>query len=243
MAERPTHAMILAAGLGQRMRPLTALLPKPLVPVLERPLIDRILARLADFGITHVAVNVHHLASQIEAHLTSHAPPGVRIAISDERAALLDSGGGVRKALPFLADRPFIVHNCDSIWLDGVGSNLARLSKAWDEGTMDCLLLLAPTTTSIGYAGRGDFAIDAVGRLRRPAPGEIVPFAFAGVSIAHPRLLDGLPDGPFSLNVAWNRSIRAARAFGVRMEGVWMHIGDPVALAEAESRLMAADED
>jgi N-acetyl-alpha-D-muramate 1-phosphate uridylyltransferase len=237
----PLHtAMILAAGLGTRMRQLAADLPKPLVPVAGKPLIDHVLERLDAAGIRRIIVNVHHLAEPLIAHLATRARP--EIAISDERGALLDSGGGVRKALALIGPDPFVIHNCDSIWTEGTATNLGRLLAHWDEDAMDCLLLLAPTVASLGYHGRGDFALDAAGRLRRPAEREIVPFAFAGVSIAHPRFLDAMPEGPFSLNRPWDRAIEAGRAFGVRLEGRWMHVGDPAAIAAAEDWIAHAHE-
>ena len=198
-------AMVLAAGLGTRLRPLTDKLPKPLVPVAGKPLIDHILDRLAAAGVRQAVLNVHHLADLLEAHVASRAAP--RIAISDERAHLLDSGGGVLKALPLLGSKPFLIHNCDSIWTEGAVSNLARLAACWDETTMDCLLLLAPAASSLGYHGRGDFALEPSGRLHRRAGEESVPFAFAGVSIAHQRLFEGAPQGPFSLNRPWDAAI------------------------------------
>lgn len=242
MSARPDTAMILAAGLGTRMRHLTANTPKPLVRVAGKPLIDHVLERLEAAGISRCVVNVHHFADQLQPHI--EARKGVPVAISDERALLLDSGGGVRKALAagLLGPGPFVVHNCDSIWTEGTGTNLDRLSATWDEDTMDCLLLLAPTATSLGYHGRGDFALDALARLRRPAEREIVPFVFAGVSIMHPRLLDGMPDGPFSLNRPWNVAIERGRAYGLRLEGRWMHVGDPDAVAAAEDWIAHAHE-
>jgi MurNAc alpha-1-phosphate uridylyltransferase len=225
-------AMVLAAGLGMRMRPLTEKMPKPLVPVAGKPLIDRVLDRLAAAGVQRAVVNVHHLADQLATHLGARASP--RITISDERAQLLDSGGGVLKALPLLGAGPFLIHNCDSIWTERTVSNLARLAGCWDENTMDALLLLAPAAASLGYHGRGDFALDADGRLRRRGGGESVPFAFTGVSVAHPRLFDGAPDGPFSLNRPWDTAIARGRAFGIVIEGHWMHVGDPAAVTAAE---------
>jgi MurNAc alpha-1-phosphate uridylyltransferase len=240
MSLRPHAAMILAAGLGTRLMPLTADLPKPMVRVAGTALIDHVLARLSAAGIGRVVVNVHHLADKLEAHLADRRSP--EIVISDERGALLDSGGGVRKALDALGAGPFVIHNCDSIWTEGPATNLGRLLASWDEDTMDCLLLLAPTVTSLGYHGRGDFALDAAGRIRRPAEREVVPFAFAGVSIAHPRLLAGMPEGPFSLNRPWDRAIAQGRAHGIRLEGRWMHVGDPDAVALAEDWLAHAHE-
>jgi MurNAc alpha-1-phosphate uridylyltransferase len=235
-------AMVLCAGLGTRMAtPANNTLPKPLVQLQGKALIDHVLDRLAAAGIARAVVNVHHKADLIEQHL--HAGRAPRIEISDERAALLDTGGGVKKALPWLGPNAFLVHNADSVWIEGVGSNLARLAAAWDDAAMDCLLLLALASTSHGYQGRGDFALESDGRIRRPrVEQEIVPFAFTGVSIAHPRLFDGSPEGPFSLNRVWSRAIAAGRAYGVRMDGVWMHVGTPAALAEAEQCLSRAQQ-
>jgi MurNAc alpha-1-phosphate uridylyltransferase len=241
MAARIHIAMILAAGLGTRMRPLTASIPKPLVPVGSTPLIDHVLARLASAGIDRVIVNVHHLADRLIAHLETRRDP--TIVISDERDVLLDSGGGVRKALPLIGADPFLIHNCDTIWTEAETPNLARLMDRWDKDTMDCLMLLAPTTSSLGYSGRGDFALDSGGRLRRRTPQETVPFAFAGVSIAHPRLFDNTPDGPFSLNRPWDKAIAEGRAFGLELDGRWMHVGDPQAVADAEAWMSRAHGD
>jgi MurNAc alpha-1-phosphate uridylyltransferase len=235
-------AMVLCAGLGTRMAaPTNNGLPKPLVQLQGKALIDHVLDRLAAAGIARAVVNVHHKADQIEQHLRARKVP--HIEISDERAALLDTGGGVKKALPRLGPDAFLIHNADSVWIEGVGSNLGRLAAAWDDGAMDCLLLLALASTSHGYQGRGDFALDSDGRIRRKrVEQEIVPFAFTGVSIAHPRLLDGSPEGAFSLNRVWSRAIAAGRAYGVRMDGVWMHVGTPAALAEADQCLSRAQQ-
>jgi N-acetyl-alpha-D-muramate 1-phosphate uridylyltransferase len=225
-------AMVLAAGLGTRMRPFTDSMPKPLVPVAGKPLIDHVLDRLATAGARRAILNVHHLADQLVAHLAARTQP--QITISDERDHLLDSGGGVLKALPLLGPDAFLIHNCDSIWTDGAVSNLARLGECWDAEAMDCLLLLAPAATSLGYHGRGDFTLNPSGRLRRPEAEERVPFAFAGVSVAHPRLFDGAPAGAFSLNRPWDQAIARGRAFGIELDGRWMHVGDPAAVAAAE---------
>ena len=232
MAGTLTTAMVLSAGLGTRMAPAANGLPKPLVKLGGKVLIDHALDRLAEAGVARAVVNVHFKADLIERHLQKRQTPVVEI--SDERAALLDTGGGVKKALPSLGPGPFLIHNADSVWIEGVGSNLARLAGAWDEARMDCLMLLAPATASHGYQGRGDFALESDGRIRRRVEQELVPFAFTGVSVAHPRLFDASPDGAFSLNLVWTRAIAARRAYGVRMDGVWMHVGSPAALAEAE---------
>ena len=232
MSNSVTSAMVLAAGFGTRMRPLTDKIPKPLVPLNGKPLIDHALDRLAAAGITHAVVNVHHFADQIEAHLADRTKPA--ITISDERGMLLDTGGGVVKALPLLGPRPFVIHNSDSAWVEGVGSNIARLIAAFDPERMDSLLLLALGATSLGYDGHGDFLMAPDGVLtRRPERGES-PFAFTGVSIAHPRLFEGAPEGPFSLNVLWDRAIERKRLYGLRLDGVWMHVGTPQAVEDAE---------
>jgi N-acetyl-alpha-D-muramate 1-phosphate uridylyltransferase len=238
MSWRPETAMVLAAGLGQRMRPLNNGLPKPLVRLKGRPLIDHVLDRLGEAGVARAVVNVHYCADQITAHVASRQCPA--IAISDESDRLLDTGGGVGKALSSLGPAPFVIHNSDSVWIDQANSNLRRLFAAWDGARMDSLMLLAPVTTSVGYSGAGDFALDADGRIvRRPKEGR-VPFVFTGVSIAHPRLFEGSPDGPFSLNLLWDRAIAAGRLFGVTLDGTWMHVGDPAALDEAERLLERA---
>jgi MurNAc alpha-1-phosphate uridylyltransferase len=211
-------------------------LPKPLVKLSSRALIDHVLDRHVEAGIEFAVVNVHYKADLIEAHLKSRRAP--QIAFSDERGFLLDTGGGVKKALPRLGNGPFLIHNADSVWIEGVGSNLARLMEAWDDARMDCLMLLALASYSMGYQGRGDFAFASDGRIRRRrVEQEMVPFAFTGVSIGHPRLFEHSPEGAFSLNAVWDRAIAAGRAYGMRMEGKWMHVGTPDALELAEKQL------
>lgn len=229
---RPRRAMVLAAGLGQRMRPLTDSIPKPLVRLQGRPLIDHVLDRLAEAGIAEAVVNVHYLAGALESHLSRRERPSVLI--SDERDALLDTGGGVVRALPLLGPEPFLIHNSDSVWSEGVGGNLERFFRAWDPQRMDSLMLLALASQSLGYTGRGDFLMDASGRLRRRPDDDTAPFVFAGVSIAHPRLFEDAPAGRFSLNHLWDRAIDRGRLFGMRLDGFWMHIGSPQALADAQ---------
>ncbi|MDX2203890.1 MAG: nucleotidyltransferase family protein [Hyphomicrobiaceae bacterium] len=236
MTSRIDTAMVLAAGLGTRMAPAAGKLPKPLVRLGGTALIDRVLDRIAAAGIGTAVVNVHHKADQIEDHLKGRKKP--KIVLSDERDTLLDTGGGVKKALPKLGKGAFLVHNSDSVWIEGIGANLTRLMEAWDAARMDVLMMLALSSTSYGYQGRGDFAFDADGRIRRRKnEQDIVPFAFTGVSIAHPRLFAKAPDGVFSLNRVWDQAIEAGRAFGLRMEGIWMHVGTPEALAQAEQAL------
>lgn len=231
----PQTAMVLAAGLGHRMRPLTDTMPKPLVPLGGRPLIDHVLDRIAEAGIERVVANVHYRADQIVTHLALRTVP--QIAISDESAVLLDTGGGVRRALPQLGPGPFLIHNSDSVWIDGSRPNLPRLFQAWRDEDMDCLMLLAPVETSIGYSGNGDFSLDGRGRVARRVKGQSVPFVFTGVSIAHPRLFADSPEGAFSLNRLWDRAIAVNRVYGLTLDGIWMHVGDPAALERAEKQL------
>jgi len=233
----PTRAMVLSAGLGTRMRPLTDKMPKPMVEVGGKPLIDHVLDRLADAGVTRAVVNVHHFADQLERHLASRTRP--QVMVSDERGILLGTGGAVVKALPLLGDAPFFHVNSDSIWVDGVKPNLARLAENFDPATMDALLLLAPTTGSIGYAGRGDFAMAGDGRLRRRAEHEVAPFVFAGAAILAPALFKGAPRGEFPLTDLFNRAAEAGRLHGLRLEGLWMHVGTPDAIALAENAIRA----
>jgi MurNAc alpha-1-phosphate uridylyltransferase len=225
-------AMVLAAGMGSRMRPLTDTIPKPLVPLRGRPLIDHVLDRIAEAGIESAVVNVHHHADKLEAHLAGRKRP--KITISDERGVLLDTGGGLVKALPSLGQAPFLIHNSDSVWIEGIGSNLARLMAAWDPARMDSLMLLAIGATSLGYEGHGDFNMTPDGVITRRTEHRQAPFVFTGVSIAHPRLFEGAPQGRFSLNLLWDRAIERGRLYGARLDGMWMHVGTPEALKEAE---------
>jgi MurNAc alpha-1-phosphate uridylyltransferase len=230
--------MVLAAGLGTRMRFLTEAQPKPLVAVGGKPLIDHVLDKLATAGVETAVVNVHYFADQIEQHLAGrHAP---QLVISDERGGLLGTGGGVAKALPQLGDEPFFHVNSDTIWIDGVTPNLRRLAHAFDMNAMDALLLLAPTATSIGYSGLGDFAMTADGRLRRRAEREVVPFVYAGVAVLSPALFADAPDGVFPLTQLFRRAEEAGRLHGLRLEGLWMHVGTPEAVAAAEAAILAS---
>jgi MurNAc alpha-1-phosphate uridylyltransferase len=234
----PRTAMVLAAGLGERMRPLTDKLPKPLVPVAGKPLLDHVLDRLADQGVERAVVNVHYLADLIENHLAPRKKP--QIVISDERAKLLNTGGGVVKALPKLGAEPFFHINSDTIWIDGVRPNLERLAESFDPGTMDALLLLAASNDSIGYAGRGDFVMATDGRLKRRPEREMAPFVYAGAALLRPELFKDAPDGAFSLTALFDRAAEAGRLHGLRLEGVWMHVGTPGAIAEAEAAILAS---
>jgi MurNAc alpha-1-phosphate uridylyltransferase len=237
-AMMPKSAIVLAAGLGTRMRPYNGSIPKPLVAVGGKSLIDYGLDRLADAGVERAVVNVHHLADALERHLAPRKAP--RIVISDERGELLGTGGGIAKALPKLGDGPFFLVNSDTLWLDGGRPNFSRLADAFDGDTMDVLLLLAPTNGSIGYAGRGDFAMLADGRLRRRGEGGVVPFIYAGAAILSPMLFADAPAGAFSLTLLFDRAGGQGRLFGLPLEGVWMHVGTPEAVAAAEAALAAA---
>ncbi|MGP0094289.1 MAG: nucleotidyltransferase family protein [Xanthobacteraceae bacterium] len=233
----PRTAMVLAAGLGLRMRPLTDSVPKPLLEVAGQPLIDHVLDKLAAAGVERAVVNVHRLADLIEHHLTARRQPP-RIIISDERAQLMGTGGAVVKALPELGAAPFFHVNSDTIWIDGVTPNLKRLAAAFDPARMDALLLLAPTATSIGYAGRGDFAMAPDGTLRRRHEREVVPFVYAGAAVLTPALFADAPSGPFSLTLLFDRAAEAGRLHGLRLEGVWMHVGSPDAIEAAEAAIV-----
>jgi len=245
MGQVITSAVVLAAGFGKRMRPLTDVVPKPLVRLAGRPLLDHVLDGLAAGGIVDAVVNGHYLADQIEQHLVRRNALGAapRLTFSDERAEILDTGGGVVRATRLLADRPFVVHNSDSVWIESTTCdvrgkrNLDRLVAGFDAERMDCLLLLAPAEGSLGYQGRGDFDLATDGRLVRREPGQSAAFVFAGASIAHRGLLQGAPDGPFSLVTLWNAAIARGRAYGVRLQGLWMHVGDIDALAQAEAAI------
>jgi MurNAc alpha-1-phosphate uridylyltransferase len=227
--------MVLSAGLGTRMRPLTDAVPKPLVPLAGKTLLDHVLDRLALAGVEQAVVNVHYMADQIEAHLKERTAP--QIVISDERDVLLDTGGGVARALPILREGPFFIHNSDSVWIEGATPCLEQMAAAWNPDIMDTLLLLAPITTTLGYDGDGDFAINDIGVVRRPDESEAVPFVFTGVSISDARLFEGCAQGKFSLNVLWDKAIASGRVHGVRHDGVWMHVGTPEAVVEAGERL------
>jgi MurNAc alpha-1-phosphate uridylyltransferase len=229
------RAMIMAAGLGTRMRPLTDDRPKPLVEVAGKTLIDHALDRLVAAGVELVVVNVHYKAAMVRAHLAGRED--VEITYSDESDGLLGTGGGVAKALAQFAGEPFFVHNSDSIWIEGAGVALERLKAAWDAERMDALLLMATMVTSIGYEGPGDFMMDGLGRLKRVPQRRLSPFAYPGVQIVHPRLFADAPAGLFSTNLLWDRAIERERLFGMRLDGVWIHVGTPQAVAEAEAYL------
>lgn len=229
------HAMIAAAGLGTRMRPITNDRPKAMVEVCGRTLLDHALDRLLAAGITQAVVNVHHFADVVERHLRQRTD--IAITISDERDELLETGGGVVKALPFFGDGPFIVMNADTLWIEGVRPNLARMMDVFDPAAMDGLLLLASSVGSIGYDGRGDFRLDPGGRLTRRPEREVTPFVYAGACILKPELFADAPRGPFSLNRVFDAAIGRERLFGLRMEGLWLHVGTPGAITAAEQAI------
>lgn len=233
-----TTAMVLAAGLGQRMRPLTLTLPKPLVAIGGRAMLDHALDRLDEAGIATAIVNVHHLADLVERHVRDRARP--TIVISDERGLLLETGGGIKRALPLLGPAPFLVLNSDSLWIEGPQPNIPRFIDAWDADRMDILLLLASTASSLGYEGRGDFAMDPDGVLRRRREREVCPFVYAGVAIMTPNLFAETPEGAFSLNLLFDRAIEAGRLHGLRLDGQWLHVGTPASIPAAEERLAAS---
>jgi N-acetyl-alpha-D-muramate 1-phosphate uridylyltransferase len=233
-----TTAMVLAAGLGKRMRPVTATIPKPLVKVGGRALIDHALDRLAAAGTERAVVNVHYLADLVEAHVRPRRQP--KIVVSDERGELLETGGGVKKALPLLGAEPFALLNSDSLWIEGAQPNLSRLRQAWAADRMDILLLVAAIEQTLGYEGFGDFAQEPDGRLRRRGEGQRAPFVYAGVAILRPQLFVDTPDGAFSLNLLFDRAIAAGRLHGLRLDGQWLHVGTPDSIAAAEERLAAS---
>lgn len=231
----PESAMVLAAGLGLRMRPLTDTRPKPLVSVAGQPLIEHILKPIEAAHVSRIVVNIHYLADQMRAHIATRA--GAKLIISDETTRLMDSGGGVKKALSVLGDTHFFVLNGDSFWIDGPRPNLVRLAEAFDAKRMDILLLVVAGAMATGYEGKGDFTMDADGRLHRRAERHVAPFVYAGVGILKADLFSDTPEGPFSLNLLFDRAISAERLFGLRLDGEWLHVGTPYAIEAAEMRL------
>ncbi|HBF54457.1 MAG TPA: mannose-1-phosphate guanylyltransferase, partial [Afipia sp.] len=238
MPAKPVSAMVLAAGLGVRMRPLTDNMPKPLVSVAGKPLLDHVLDRLAEVSVTTAVVNVHYLPDQIVQHVKGRTAP--RVIISDERDVVLGTGGGVVKALPLLGDAPFYHLNSDTMWIDGVQSNLARLAEAFDPARMDILLLMAPTSHSIGYSGCGDYAMLTDGALRKRKEHQVVPFVYAGAAIMSPAIFRNAPAGEFSLTRIFDAANEQERLFGLRLDGLWMHVGTPDAVQAAEEALLAS---
>ena len=229
-------AMLMAAGLGKRMRPLTATRPKPLVKVAGKPLMDHALDRLEAGGIRKVVVNVHYLADTVEAHLKARKC-GMDFTVSDERTQLLETGGGLIKAKPLLGDAPFFCANSDNLWIDGPQETLGMMQRVWDPERMDALLLLVPLARATCHSGPGDFHMDANGRLSRRRTAHVAPFVFTGVQIMSPTLLVDPPGDVFSTNVFWNRAIDAGRLYGVSHQGLWFDVGTPHAIPVVEAML------
>ena len=229
-------AMVLAAGLGKRMRPLTATRPKPLVVVAGKPLLDHALDRLKAAGVKRAVVNVHYLADALEAHLKRRVQ-GIDIIVSDEREKLLETGGGLVKALPLIDEDPFLVVNSDNLWVDGPTDSIRALAARWNDTEMDALLLLVPLARANCHSGRGDFHMDGSGRLSRRKPGRVAPFVFTGVQIVSKRLFKGAKAEPFSLNLLWDRAIAQGRAFGLVHNGLWFDVGTPPAVKRTEAVL------
>lgn len=229
-------AMLMSAGLGKRMRPLTATRPKPLVKVAGQPLMDHALDRIEAAGIRRIVVNVHYLADTVEAHLKSRAKGrDVSYLISDERAKLLETGGGLFHAAPLLGDRPFLCANSDNLWVDGPRDAIRLLAERWEDDRMDALLLLVSHARAHCHGGPGDFHMDAIGRLSRRKKGRVAPFVFTGVQIISPRLLVDRPAEAFSTNILWDRAIAAGRAYGISHQGLWFDVGTPAALPVVEA--------
>jgi N-acetyl-alpha-D-muramate 1-phosphate uridylyltransferase len=229
----PATAMVLAAGLGTRMRPITEQLPKPLVAVGGRALIDHVLDRLVTAGVRRAVVNLHYKGEMIERHLAARRDIEVKFS---REPTLLDTGGGVREALPLL-DECFYVLNSDVLWLDTKLAALTRLARAFDPTRHDAILLLARTTRAIGYVGLGDFMLDPTGTLRRRGEREVAPHLFAGIQITHRGLFAAAPQGAFSMNPLWDQAIEAGRLRGLVHDGEWFHVGSPEGLALTEARL------
>jgi N-acetyl-alpha-D-muramate 1-phosphate uridylyltransferase len=236
MPVKPTKAMVLAAGLGLRMRPLTEKMPKPLVRVAGQPLLDHVLDKLGQADVTEAVVNVHYLPDQIIDHVAGRKRP--RVIISDERDQVLGTGGGVVKALPLLGDAPFFHVNSDTLWIDGVRSNLEQLAENFDSARMDILLLMAPTASSIGYNGRGDYSMLPDGTLHARRENQVVPFVYAGAAIISPSTFADAPKGEFSLTRMFDRAEEQGRLFGLRLDGLWMHVGTPDAVNAAEEAFL-----
>lgn len=232
------NAMILAAGLGKRMRPLTATRPKPLVQVAGKPMIDHCLDKLAEAGMKRVVVNVHYLADSLEAHLEDHDYP-FEIAISDERALLMETGGGLVQAAPMVESEVFYCINSDNLWMDGPYNSLNRMAEFWDDDKMDALLLLVPQARAFNYRGQGDFLLDQRGRVTRRKADRQAPFIFTGIQLVSKRLLKDAPEGPFSTNVLWDRAIETDRLYGIVHEGQWFEVGKPEAIKPTEQQLAA----
>jgi MurNAc alpha-1-phosphate uridylyltransferase len=235
-AEVPHTAMIMAAGLGKRMRPLTATRPKPLIEVGGKALLDHVLEKLRAAGVRKVVVNVHYLADALEAHLASRAH-GLDVVISDERDLLLETGGGLVQAAPLIDSDPFLSLNSDNLWVDGPADTLRLLASHWDEAKMDALLLLVPLARALNHKGMGDFHMSRTGRLRRRDRSHVAPFVFTGIQMLSKRLLRDAPEGPFSTNILWDRAIEEGRCFGAVHQGLWFDVGTPQSIRLTEAAL------
>ncbi|MCP1471095.1 MurNAc alpha-1-phosphate uridylyltransferase [Sphingobium sp. OAS761] len=229
-------AMLMAAGLGKRMRPLTATRPKPLVKVAGKPLMDHALDRLEAGGIEQVVVNVHYLADTIEAHLRARRGT-LKFSVSDERSKLLETGGGLMRARHLLGDTPFLCANSDNLWIDGPQDTIGQMQRIWDPERMDALLLVVPLARAHCHSGPGDFHMDARGRLARRKTAHVAPFVFTGVQIMAPSLLVDPPGEVFSTNILWNRAMEAGRLYGVSHQGLWFDVGTPGAIPVVEAML------
>lgn len=229
-------AMIMAAGLGNRMRPLTETRPKPLVEVAGKAMIDHCLDKLAEAEIARAVVNVHYMADMLETHLAKSSHP-VSIRISDEREQLMETGGGLVQAEPLIPEDRFFCINSDNLWTDGPTNSFHQLAGAWDEERMDALLLLVPRITAHNYQGSGDFHLDDEKRISRKRPDQPAPFIFSGIQLISKRLLRNPPPGPFSTNILWERAIGEGRLFGVIHRGEWYEVGTPEAIAPTEAAL------
>ena len=234
--EVPKTAMVLAAGLGKRMRPLTATRPKPLIEVAGQSLLDHLLERLSAAGVEKAVVNVHYLADAVEAHMESR-PHGLEFAISDERDLLLETGGGLIRARDLIDSDPFLAVNSDNFWVDGPADTLKLLASHWDDSKMDALLLLVPLARAQNHRGMGDFHMDREGRVRRREKGHVAPFVFTGIQMLSKRLLRDAPEGPFSTNVLWDRAIEEGRCFGAVHQGLWFDVGTPKSIKLTEAAL------
>jgi len=235
-ADVPRTAMIMAAGLGKRMRPLTATKPKPLIEVGGKALLDHVLEKLGAAGVQRVVVNVHYLPDALEAHLASRAH-GLEVVISDERTLLMETGGGLVKAEPLIDCDPFLALNSDNLWIDGPADTIKLLASQWDDEKMDALLLLVPQARALNHRGMGDFHMDRIGRIRRRDRSHVAPFVFTGIQMVSKRLLRDAPDGPFSTNILWDRAIEEGRAFGAVHQGLWFDVGTPQSIPMTEAAL------
>jgi MurNAc alpha-1-phosphate uridylyltransferase len=233
----PEVAMVMAAGLGKRMRPLTATRPKPLVELAGKTLLDHTFDHLRAAGVRKAVVNVHYLPDALEAHLANRVV-GIETVVSDERDQLLETGGGLVRALPLIDADPFMVVNSDNFWIDGPVDSLRLLASSWDDEKMDALLLLVPLARAHCHSGQGDFHMSANGVLRRKKPGTVAPFVFIGIQMLSKRLFkDELPEGPFSTNILWDRAIAEKRCYGTVHQGLWFDVGTPSAVRVTEEML------